>query len=675
MDAWRHWQVEQDENDCVALYLKVEGRSANVLHFGVLNELESVMDWLEQENPAGVIVGTEPGRAFALGADVAEFERLERREDILQMVHNGQDLFERWSEQEFPTVAAIRGYCLGGGLEFALACDYRVAEDDPGLKLGLPEVKLGIHPGYGGTVRLPQVIGDYAAVRMMMTGRMVTGKGATASGLVDAVVPQRQLYPQARRLLKSRRLSPSRARWYQRCPHGSILRRIIAIPYYRSLRAGIQEKHYPAPYQLLRHWQRMPFSPYRALEAEAESLAGLVESSSGRQLVRLFLLREQLKRQHSDGEKVAHVHVIGAGAMGGDMSAWCAMQGLRVTLQATDPARIAPAVPRAKRLFARKPHLARESWDRLIPDVAGNGVGAADLVIEAITEKFQAKRELYQWLEPRLQRGAVLATNTSSLPLEELAEGLQEPQRLVGVHFFNPVARMPLVELIWHGEDQTAALARAGRFVRQIDRVGVVVRSSPGFLVNRILMPYLLEAARLVEEGVSAATVDHVAKNFGMPMGPLELADMVGLDICLSAGGVIAAAHGLEVPSILRQHTGEGRLGRKSGSGFYRWKEGRAVIGNPRKAPKDCEDRLILGMVRAAVHCLHEGVVADFDTVDAGVILGTGFAAWTGGPLQIVKTTGVDQICARLENLEQAYGGRFAPGPGWDSPQLRGSEG
>ena len=666
MNQWCHWQLDWDETHVVWLMLQVNDRSANVLHQRVLSELNEVLDWLEQANPRGVIVGTQPGDSFALGADVAEFEQLETYEQVLQMVQTGQGVFERWSRQKYPTVAAIRGYCLGGGLEFALACDYRVAEDSSDVRLGLPEVLLGIHPGYGGTVRLPRLIGDFAALRLMLSGKTVSASAAVAMGLLDTAVAGRQLFSRALQFLEGPPRPAARVRWYQHCPHLVPLRRLLAIPYARAARRRANPEHYPAPYQLLQHWQDLPRHQTRALDAEAASLAELVESPASRQLVRVFLLRERLKRQHAEGKRIQQVHVVGAGVMGGDIAAWCALCGLRVTLQDTDPERLASALKRAHELFARRSHLRREAWDRLLPDVDGRGAESAQIVIEAIPENLELKQDLYYWLEERMCQEAVLATNTSSLPLHELAEGLRHPERLIGVHFFNPVARMPLVELIYHCKGQEADLMCAGRFARQINRTGVVVRSSPGFLVNRILMPYLLEAAQMVEEGLAPATVDRAAKDFGMPMGPLEVADMVGLDICLSAGGVIAEHCGLDVPPIIQQYVDEGRLGRKKGVGFYRWKGKHNTASRPRKAPADCQDRLILGMVRAAVQCLHEGVVADADMVDVGVILGTGFAPWTGGPLQIARTQGVAKIRKRLSQLEQQYGARFAPGEDWE---------
>ena len=656
-------------------------RSVNVLHRGVLNEFEEVLEQLSADVPAGVVLGTDPRRAFAMGADVGEFAELENREQALEMLRRGQGLFKVWEDLDCPTVAAIRGYCLGGGLELALACDYRVAESEPATSIGLPEVRLGIHPGYGGSVRLPLLVGDLRALQMMVTGRIVSGKEALRSGLVDAVAPRRQLHAVAREMLV-RCPVPRRATWRNRIPYASAMRRAVVWGYVRNLRSRLPRSHYPAPYRLLEHWQGMDAEPKAAFDAEARSVADLFDSPSSRQLVRMFLLRQTLKDQAlkgqalkgqaSGGKAAFRVHVVGAGVMGGDIAVWCALQGLRVTLQDTEPERIAPVIKRACKMLATRPEGAQPTLDRLTPDPQGCGIEAADVVIEAVPENLEIKQDLYRRLRERIRPDTLLATNTSSLPLDRLAQVLDEPSRLVGMHFFNPVFRMALVEVIHHHPEQSPLVARATEFVRRIRRIPLVVRSSPGFLVNRVLMPYLMEAVRLLEEGGSAAAIDRAAVDCGMPMGPLKLADTVGLDVCLAAGSVLAEAHGLELPSALRRKVEAGDLGRKTGRGFYRWKNGNVKRGFARKPPADCADRLMLSMVREAVHCLREGLVERADWIDAGLVLGAGFVPSSGGPLALVRERGADTVRRRLEELQRRYGPRFSPGPGWDSEHLNG---
>ena len=670
MNDWRHWRLAAGEGGNLELFLAVADRSVNVLHREVLDELEDVLEHLHTEAPPGVILGSDPDRAFAMGADVTEFAKLEGRDQALAALRRGQKLFQDWANLECPTVAAIRGHCLGGGLELALACDYRIAESGAQVQIGLPEVRLGIHPGYGGSVRLPALVGDLKALRMMVTGKAVSGAEALKSGLVDAVVPRRQLHAAAREIIR-RRPVPHRPSWRERLPRVPALRGAVTWAYARGMGSAAPKEHFPAPYRLLEHWRDLGKDSDAALEAEAQSMANLLESPQARQMTRIFLLRQELKGQASGGPATSSVHVVGAGVMGGDIAIWCALSGLRVTLQDTEPERIAPVIRRARRMLDRRPEDTRATLDRLIPDPEGHGAESADLVIEAIPENLKAKQGLYRQLQSRMRSDALLASNTSSLPLEDLAEVLDEPSRLVGIHFFNPVSKMPLVEVVYHDPGQQALIERAAGFVRRIRRVPLVVKSSPGFLVNRVLMPYLLEAVRLREEGLSVAAIDRAATAFGMPMGPLKLADTVGLDVCLAAGSVLAEARGLEIPKTLAETVEAGNLGRKTGRGFYRWKNGKANRLHGRKPTRDCADRLILSMVREAVHCLHEGLVARADWIDAGLVLGTGFAPFTGGPLQVVRQRGVETVRRHLEVLEKRCGPRFSPGTGWDSDYLR----
>ena len=665
MSDWRHWRLVQAEDGHAELTLAVADRSVNVLHGGVLDEFEQVVEQISAAGPSGVILGTDPECGFVLGADVNEFVDLVDRKQVLEMLFRGQQLFEAWARLECPTVAAIRGGCLGGGLELALACDYRVVESGPETRLGLPEVRLGIHPGYGGSVRLPALVGDLRALQLMVTGRTVSGTEALRMGLADAVAPRRQLRAAALGMIR-RRPARRTASWYRRIPHMRKLRRAVAWAFARGMASRVSKEHYPAPYRLLEHWRGMSANFSESLESEAASVADLFETKPARQLTRMFLLRQELNSRASGSQAVSSVHVVGAGVMGGDIAAWCALQGLRVTLQDTAPERIAPAIGRAHRLFAGRLKEMRPVLDRLVPDPEGLGAHSADLVIEAIPEDIEMKKGLYRWLQSRMRAEALLATNTSSLPLEALAQALDEPARLVGIHFFNPVFKMPLVEVIHHHPDQADLIAQAMGFVRRIKRVPLAVQSSPGFLVNRVLMPYLMEAVRLLDEGLSAATIDRAATAFGMPMGPLKLADTIGLDVCLAAGSVLAQARGLEVPKALSKAVEAGNLGRKTGRGFYVWKGGKARSRARGQRPsQDCTDRLVLSMVREAVHCLQEGLVERADWIDAGLVFGSGFAPFLGGPLELVRGRGVETVRRRLEQLERQHGTRFAPGSGW----------
>ena len=401
-----------------------------------------------------------------------------------------------------------------------------------------------------------------------------------------------------------------------------------------------------------------------------------MSGATAQNLVRVFLLQERLK---SLGKGVdfqpKHVHVIGAGTMGGDIAAWCALKGLTVTLQDREPKFIAPAVKRAHALFKKRlkvPHLIQAAKDRLIPDQHGSGVKSADVVIEAIIENKEAKQELFSQIESLLKPDTILATNTSSIPLDELSETLQQPDRLVGIHFFNPVAKMQLVEIVEGENTSQENKNKAAKFCRCIDRLPLPVKSSPGFLVNRILMPYLMEAVKLLEEGVPAQVIDRAATDFGMPMGPILLADTVGLDICLSVAEILGEALGLNVPEALRKKVKAGKLGVKSGQGFYQYKKGKQMktkvnVDNSDSHSEDIADRLILQMLNESIACLREGVIGNMDLVDVGMIFGTGFAPFRGGPMHYMEQRGRQDIVDRLKELEGQYGERFAADAGWQT--------
>jgi len=396
-------------------------------------------------------------------------------------------------------------------------------------------------------------------------------------------------------------------------------------------------------------------------------------SPTARNLVRVFLLQDKLKGLAGKTKfDCKHVHVIGAGVMGGDIAAWSALRGMTVSLQDRTEELVKPAMDRARAFFERRlkdPKLAAEAMGRMQTDVAGEGARQADVVIEAIFENADAKRALYGALEPKLKPSAILATNTSSIMIETLSEGMRDPDRLVGIHFFNPVAQMQLIEIVRGARTRPDVEQNALAFVRRLDKLPLPCKSAPGFVVNRILMPYLNEAMFALEGGVPASVIDQAGVRFGMPMGPIELADVVGLDVCLSVGRVLTAAFGREAPKNLQAMVDAKTLGRKTGQGFYRWEGGKPVrMPAPEHTDlQDLEDRLILPMVNEAVAILRDGVISDPDLLDAGVIFATGFAPFRGGPLQYAKSRGIAQVRQRLAELETRFGARFRPDPGWET--------
>ena len=666
----RQWTLELDADRVAWLTFDKPGASANSLSRAAMEELDERLREAEQQRPAGLVIRSGKN-GFIAGADVSEFGQVSEPSAAVPSIRAAHGVLQRLEDLPFPAVAAINGYCLGGGLELAMACRHRVCADDPKVTLGLPEVMLGIHPGFGGTVRAVQLVGVATAMDLMLTGRNLRPDKALQAGLVDAVVPAAQLRDAAKALAlhpRMRRKAPLR----QRVLNLPLVRGLVADRIENQVRRRARKEHYPAPYAIVDLWRRHGADPRTGYEAEAQSVARLVCTPTSRNLVRVFFLQERLKGL--GGKELpagGHVHVVGAGVMGGDIAAWCALRGFTVTLQDRGAEFVQPALDRARAFFekrSRVPGRAAEQLARLQADVAGSGVDRADVVLEAIYENAEAKRELYARIEPRLKPGALLATNTSSLMLEPLAERLAVPGRLVGLHFFNPVAQMPLVEVVESAATEPRARAAALAFTRAIDKLPLPCRSAPGFLVNRVLMPYMTEAMLAAGAGVPLATIDAAAVKFGMPMGPIELADTVGLDVCLHVGRILSAAFGRPAPDALAPLVAAGKLGRKTGHGLYEWREGKAV--KPPVVPSappadDLEDRLILAMVNEAMAVLREGVVADEDLIDAGVIFGSGFAPFRGGPLRYARERGVGNVVARLEALALQHGERFRPDPGW----------
>jgi 3-hydroxyacyl-CoA dehydrogenase / enoyl-CoA hydratase / 3-hydroxybutyryl-CoA epimerase len=666
-----NWRLEPRE-DLLWLHVDVARSSANVLNVEVLGEFEAILADLPALAPRGLVIVSDKRAGFIAGADIRGFQQVDDREQALDFIRYGQRVMDGLESLPFPTLSLIHGYCLGGGLELALACRYRLALDDPGTRLGLPEVRLGIHPGFGGTLRLTRLIGPQAALDLMLSGRTVDARGAQQLGIVDYALPRRLIDRAARQVLHDAPAPHRPGRW-RSLPNARLLRPLVARSARHQVARRAPREHYPAPYALLDLWRRHWGNPRRMLDAEAHSVAELITGETAQNLIRVFFLQERLKGLASRADSpVRRVHVVGAGIMGGDIAAWCALQGLQVSLQDRAPHYIGPAIRRAEGLFRKRlrdRRLVQAAMDRLMPDPRGAGVGRAELVIEAVYEETAAKHTLYRELEPRMRSDAWLATNTSSIPIEALAEGLQRPERLVGLHFFNPVAKMPLVEVVRGVASDPRHLQDSIAFVRQIDHLPLPVASSPGFLVNRVLLPYLREAILLESEGVPAGLIDQAATRFGMPTGPLHLADAVGLDICLAVAETLAHLRGLEVPERLRELVRAGRLGRKSGAGFYRYR-GEQPIESARPgwrgAPAHIADRLLLSLLNEAMACLREGVVADADLLDAGMVFGAGFPPFRGGPMHYVGQ-GSDGLRERLQELELRHGARFAADPGWQA--------
>jgi 3-hydroxyacyl-CoA dehydrogenase/enoyl-CoA hydratase/3-hydroxybutyryl-CoA epimerase len=670
MPAIGAWSVEVDAERVAWLTCDTPGTSTNVLSAPVLTDLSAALTQIAAQRPLGVVVRSAKASGFIAGADIKEFLNVHTAEQGYALVRAGQTVLDQLENLPCPSVAALNGFALGGGLELALAATYRVAADDAQLALGLPEVLLGIHPGFGGTVRAVRLIGVRPALELMLKGKPFKGARALEVGLIDQLVPPAELGACAKRLVlkaPQRRTAP----FVEKLLNLRAMRPFIARQAAAGLRGKVSREQYPAPYAIIDLWQQYGAAGTESYEAEARSIAALMCSPTSRNLVRVFLLQNRLKGLGGRSTtEFRRVHVIGAGVMGGDIAAWSALRGLEVTLQDRSEELIRPAMIRAKALFDKRlkdPGAAAAAAARLQADVSGAGAASADVVIEAIVENVEAKRALYAEIEPRLKPGALLATNTSSIKIETLAEKLKDPGRLVGIHFFNPVAQMQLVEIVEGAGTRPEAQKSAVWFVRKLDKLPLPCKSAPGFVVNRILMPYINEALFALAEGIPAGAIDEAGTRFGMPMGPIELADVVGLDVALHVGRVLAEAFGRSVPDILVKQVEQQKLGRKSGAGFYVWRDGKPVRGEGQKVeiPADLEDRLMLPMLNEAAAALREGVIEDADLLDAGAIFATGFAPFRGGPLEYAKSRGIDQVTRRLAELAQRYGERFRPDPGW----------
>lgn len=632
----KHWRIERDEDNLVWLVFDRAGENVNTLSGEAMRELGLVLDAFDAAPPRALVILSGKTSGFIAGADIGEFGAVKDEAGARDIVGRGWNLFNRLAAVRYPTCALVRGFCVGGGTELALACRHIVAVDEPGTRFALPEVLLGIVPGWGGMLRLPQRIGAPAALDMMLTGRALDVKRAKAAGLVDEIAPARLMREHARaRVLAdpARRPLPL----LQRLLLGP-LRGIVAKKALEGVAKKARREHYPAPYAIVDMWRDFGGNALAVPAAHAASMAALVAHPTTPNLQRVYHLRERL-RSYAKSDvglpPIRRVHVVGAGVMGGDIAAWCALRGFHVTLQDNGLARIAPAMQRAAKAFARKfrrdRRAQRDALDRLIPDPTGAGVAGADLIIEAIYEDLDAKRALMHDIERCARPDALLATNTSSLRVEDIAQALHVPGRLVGIHFFNPVAKMPLVEVVRGADSFELAVQRAAAFVGALDKLPLPVASAPGFLVNAVLGPYMLEAMKCVDEGMAPEIVDRAALDFGMAMGPIELADTVGLDIAMAAGARLTG--GATAPACLQQRVDSGHLGCKSGQGFYVWKDGRPVRTGAATVPAGLAARLVEPLIRVTRRCVEQGVVADADLADAGLIFGAGFAPYTGGPL------------------------------------------
>ena len=695
-----HSLSEERRDGAALLWLDVPNRPYNVLDSQVLAELNAAFDRLAADPSLHLLVlASRKETGFLAGADLHEFTTVGGAADAAARSAAGQQLFDKLAELRMPTVAVIHGVCLGGGLELALACDYRVAVDQPGTTIGLPEIKLGLLPGWGGTQRLPRVIGIERAIQVILQSRQLNAAEALRWGLVDAAVATRDeavkqatgsLGVGARQEGKRPKGTPRRRTWRQRLLEGTAPGRWLL---FREAERVVQRKvpdDMPGPLEAL---QAIRIGISRGMPAglayEREAIGRLSTTTACRNLVTLFFLIENARKRSeapsSDGvPAIRRVGVVGAGTMGAGIAQLAAIKGFDVVIQEVNEAALAAGVRKVEDLFMKAAERgvfpaeeARKKLAAIGKTTTWEDFESLDLVVEAVVEAMALKKEVFRELERRCRPQAILATNTSSLSVQELQEGLSRPGRVGGLHFFNPVHKMPLVEVVQAPATEPSVCGALARWAADLGKTPVLVKDSPGFVVNRILMPYLNEAVLLVAEGMPVERLDGVMRRFGMPMGPFELMDQVGLDVGAHIGRTMQPFVGDRFPPnpTFERMAAKGWLGQKSGVGFYRYHGKKKQVNAELRAagvfPEakcpgqaeagDARDRMVLLMVNEAAACLGEGLAASAEVIDLAMVLGTGWAPHRGGPLRYAEDCGVVAVVKDLEGLTRRLGPRFEP--------------
>jgi 3-hydroxyacyl-CoA dehydrogenase/enoyl-CoA hydratase/3-hydroxybutyryl-CoA epimerase len=675
-----------NDNICVLTFDR-NSSPANIFDKATLLEMEEHIDAVWTEKPAGLVFVSAKENIFIAGADLNTLAGVHEKE-ILNLLEMGQTVFKHIASLKIPTVAAIHGACLGGGYELCLACAYRIATPDRATRIGLPEINLGILPAWGGSTRLPRLIGLPGALDVILAGKTVPADQALKRGMIDMIAPREYLMREALRIARGGK----QHRLIARIRHSPPINQAVALAIKRVVHLKTVERtrgHYPAPLIAAEVMLRPAaiWSSSASLALEREAVTALTKTETSRNLLRLFFLQEQARKLFYPTalklppRKVSRAAVIGAGVMGASIVQWLSAREVRVVMRDVDAERVAAGMERIRQLYAngRKRHTftyleARDGYDRISPSPSEFSMKGVEIIVEAAVEQLDLKKRIFARLDEQAPPETILATNTSALSINEIAAATKNPERVIGIHFFNPVHKMHLVEVVVGRKTRPDVVQRALRFVQQIGKLPVVVQDSPGFLVNRVLMPYLVEAANLFEEGYDTEAIDEAMLDFGMPMGPLKLIDEVGVDVSADVAGTLAEKFSarLKMPVLLKQMLEAGLLGRKSGGGFYIHKSREPVV-NPQAAKfrrgsapaltglQELQRRMILPMINEAARCLEEKVVARADDVDFGMVAGTGFAPFLGGPLAYAESLGLPKIVEELKSLVQTLGPRYEP--------------
>ncbi|HEY6841657.1 MAG TPA: 3-hydroxyacyl-CoA dehydrogenase NAD-binding domain-containing protein [Chthoniobacterales bacterium] len=664
--------------------------TANIFDHPTLDELNQHVDFLESEKSLkGLIIRSAKSKIFIAGADLNTFTREVNAERLAMVIERGQKTFDRIARLPYPTVAAIHGVAVGGGFEITLACDYRIASSDVATKVGLPETNLGILPAWGGSTRLPKLIGLPNALEAIMNGRTYPAEQALKLGMVDAIVHREQLIAFA-----TKNIQQSGGKKRSHKIHIS-----NRPPLSKLVKSQAEKKaltrtrgHYPAPLKALEvACASLNISHEESLANEKNRFIELALTETAQNLIGIFFLQERAKKLKlppelepgpaTPGKAINKTMVVGAGLMGAGIAQWLSSRGLRVILKDVGPALLGKGMQAIAKIYATgvKRHLfsetdARNAFDRILPIYEEMPLREIDLVIEAAIEKLDVKQQIFAELESKLPANLALATNTSALSIDAIAASLQPPERVVGIHFFNPVHRMQLVEIVRGPKTDGATLNTALRFAKQIGKLPVLVKDSPGFLVNRILLPYMVEAVRLFAEGFRIENIDRTMLDFGMPMGPLRLTDEVGLDVAEHVAKELESRvrHLAPLNDTLAKMMEKGWFGRKSGKGFYEYGSGsdekiNSLFGDLQPTEPvsvnqgDVRDRLVLLMVNEAARTIEEKVVDAPEDVDFGMIIGTGWAPFRGGPLRFADHLGISTVVSRLNNLRDRVAPYFEP--------------